>query len=130
MRHDHMPLIIDKTFEGKKVLGLPFGNISRGENRGNICEIEIVKVKRKFADCKVRSFRVSLGVDNGYIESEYRQGIFTGYHFFADEAHYQLFLKQQELLKKFKNAISGRGGETLSIEMMEGALTVIEEYLK
>lgn len=130
MRPNHMPLIIDKTFEGKKVFGLPFGNISRGENRGNICEIEIVKVKRKFADCKANGFRLSLGVDNGYIESEYRQGIFTGYHFFADEAHYQLFIKQRELLSKFKNAISGRGGEILSIEMMEQAMAVIDDILK
>lgn len=130
MRHDHMPLIIDKTFEGKKVLGLPFGNISRGENKGKICEIEIIKVKRKFADCKANGFSLSLGVDNGYVESEFRQGIFTGYHFFSDEAHCQRFIKQRELLSKFKNAISGRGGETLSIEMMEEAMAVIDEFIK
>lgn len=130
MRPAHMPLIIDKTFEGKKVIGLPFGDIARGEKRGKICEVEIINVKRKFADCKANGFRVSLGLDNGYVESEFRQGIFTGYHFFADEAHYQLFAKQRELLSKFKNAISGRGGETLSIEMMEQAMAVIDALNK
>lgn len=130
MRPNHMPLIIDKTFEGKKVIGLPFGNIARGENRGKVCEVEIIKVKRKFADCKANGFRLSLGVDKGYVESEFRQGIFTGYHFFSDEAHYQLFIKQREILSKFKNAISGSGGETISVEMMEQAMAVIDAFTK